>query len=128
MLLAEVSRVRASDALGKYGEDVAVDALTQAGFELVGRNWRCREGEVDVLARDGSTLVVCEVKTRAGVAFGSPLEAVTPSKVVRLRRLGLRWLDENKPPWVRAVRVDVVGVLYPPGGAPTIEHVRGVEP
>ena len=119
--------MRASDAFGKYGENVAVDALRHAGFELVDRNWRCREGEVDVLARDGSTLVVCEVKTRAGVAYGSPLEAVTPAKVKRLRRLGLRWLDEHQPSWVRNVRVDVVGVLCPPGGVPTIEHVRGVE-
>ncbi|MFL6240898.1 MAG: YraN family protein [Actinomycetes bacterium] len=120
--------MRASDALGRYGEDVAATELTKAGFTVVARNWRCREGEIDVLARDGSTLVVCEVKTRAGLAFGTPLEAVTPVKLARLRRLALRWLDECKPTWVRSIRVDVVGVVYPPGGVPTVEHVRGVVP
>jgi putative endonuclease len=120
--------VRASDALGRYGEDIAVDALTTAGCTVVARNWRCREGEIDVLARDGATLVVCEVKTRAGIAFGTPLEAVTPQKLARLRRLAVRWLDDTKPSWVRGVRVDVIGVVYPPGGVPTVEHVRGVVP
>jgi putative endonuclease len=120
--------VRASDALGKYGEDVAIDQLTGAGFTILDRNWRCRMGEIDVLARDGSTLVVCEVKTRAGIAFGTPLEAVTPQKLGRLRMLAVRWLDATKPQWVRAVRVDVIGVLYPPGGVPTVEHIRGVVP
>jgi putative endonuclease len=120
--------VRASDALGKYGEDLAVEQLTAAGCEIVARNWRCREGEIDVLARDGSALVVCEVKTRAGVGFGTPLESVTPVKLARLRRLAVRWLVENKPHWVHDIRVDVIGVLYPPGGVPTVEHLRGVVP
>jgi putative endonuclease len=120
--------VRASDALGKYGEDLAVEQLTAAGCEIVARNWRCREGEIDVLARDGSALVVCEVKTRAGIGFGTPLESVTPVKLARLRRLAVRWLAENKPHWVRDIRVDVIGVLYPPGGVATVEHLRGVVP
>ncbi len=120
--------MRASDALGKYGEQLAVDELTKAGLAIVARNWRCRDGEIDVLARDGTTLVVCEVKTRAGVAFGTPLEAVTPLKLMRLRRLALRWLADAQPSWVNEIRVDVVGVVYPPGGVPTVEHVRGVVP
>ena len=120
--------MRASDALGRYGEDLAVQTLIDGGHEIVERNWRCREGELDVLARTGSTLVVCEVKTRAGVAFGSPLEAVTPLKLARLRRLAVRWLDDNKPQWVRAIRVDVIGVIYPPGTAPIVEHVKDVVP
>jgi putative endonuclease len=123
-----VGLVRASDALGRYGEDVAVAHLESLGLEVVQRNWRCREGEIDIVARDGSTLVVCEVKTRAGVGFGSPLEAVTPVKLERLRRLAVRWLADVQPPGVRAVRVDVVGIVYPPGGEPVIEHVRDVVP
>jgi putative endonuclease len=120
--------VRASDALGKYGEDLAVQTLIDVGLDILGRNWRCRDGEIDVLARDGSTLVVCEVKTRAGLAFGGPLEAVTPIKLARLRRLALRWLEEERPPWVRKIRVDVIGVLYPPGAVPTVEHIQDVVP
>jgi putative endonuclease len=123
-----VVRVRASDVLGRYGEDIAVGHLVDVGYEIVARNWRCREGEIDVLARDGATLVVCEVKTRTGVGFGSPLEAVTPVKLRRLRGLAVRWLAEHKLPWVRGVRVDVLGVLYPPGGTPTIDHIRNVQP
>jgi putative endonuclease len=123
-----VLRVRASDALGKYGEDLAVHTLIDAGLDIVARNWRCRDGEIDIVARAGSTLVVCEVKTRAGLAFGSPLEAVTPMKLTRLRRLALRWLEAERSQWVRKIRVDVVGVLYPPGGPPTVEHVTDVVP
>ena len=63
-LVAEVVGVRASDALGKYGEDLAVQRLQESGFEVLDRNWRCRDGEIDIVARDGSALVVCEVKTR----------------------------------------------------------------
>jgi putative endonuclease len=123
-----VTGVRASDALGKYGEDMAVEALTRDGFEIIARNWRCRQGEIDVVARDGDTLVVCEVKTRAGVAYGTPLESVTPVKLTRLRQLGVRWLQEHHPRWARTVRVDVVGVLCPPGAVPTVEHLKGVVP
>lgn len=120
--------MRASDALGRYGEDLAVQTLVDGGLDIVERNWRCREGEIDVLARDGSTLVVCEVKTRAGLAFGTPLEAVTPVKLARLRRLAVRWLDDNKPRWVGTIRIDVIGVVYPPGSPPMVEHVRDVVP
>ena len=67
------------------------------GLQVVERNWRCRSGEIDVVARDGSTLVICEVKTRAGLNFGSPIEAVTTVKLARLRRLALRWLEDNRP-------------------------------
>ena len=66
-------------ALGSYGERVAVRALTDAGFSVLDRNWRCRDGELDVVARDGDALVFCEVKTRTGTGFGHPAEAVTPA-------------------------------------------------
>ncbi len=75
-------------ALGKYGEDLAARRLVDAGFSLLDRNWRCRDGEIDIVARDGDVLVVCEVKTRRDVGFGTPLEAVTPAKAGRKRREG----------------------------------------
>ena len=118
--------VRASDALGKYGENIAAAHLESAGLEIVQRNWRCREGEIDIVARDGTTVVVCEVKTRAGIGFGSPLEAVTRPKLRRLRQLAAVWMNDNTPAWARAVRIDVVGIVYPPGGHPVIDHVRDV--
>lgn len=117
---------RASDELGRYGEDLAVAHLENAGFEVLQRNWRCRDGEIDIVARAGSTVVVCEVKTRAGLGFGSPLEAVTRPKLRRLRHLAVQWLHDNTPPWAKGIRIDVIGIVYPPGGDPVIDHVRDV--
>jgi putative endonuclease len=112
-------------AVGRYGEDVAARHLTEAGMQVLARNWRCDLGEVDVVARDGDTLVICEVKTRCGLDYGTPLEAVTVRKMARLRRLAARWLAESgqHPP---EVRIDVVSVLLRGRGAAVVEHVRGV--
>ena len=112
-------------AVGDYGEQVAERHLVAAGMVLLDRNWRCDLGEIDLVARDGDTLVVCEVKTRRGLDYGSPLEAVTARKASRLRRLAMRWVAEHgiRP---REVRIDVVGVLRRPQGAALIEHLRGV--
>ena len=115
----------AKDGLGRYGEDVAARHLTEAGLAILERNWRCPAGEIDIVARDGDVLVVCEVKTRSSAAFGSPLEAVTERKAARLRRLAARWLADHavRP---EEVRIDLVGVLAPRVGQPRIDHVRGV--
>jgi len=112
-------------ALGAYGEGLAARHLTGLGMILLDRNWRCDQGEIDLVLRDGPTLVVCEVKTRSSTAYGSPLEAVTGRKADRMRRLAARWLAAHT---VRPdeVRLDLVGVLVPSRGAPVVEHVRGV--
>jgi putative endonuclease len=117
--------VRAKDALGRYGEELAARHLVEDGFVLLERNWRCDEGELDILARDGDVLVVCEVKTRSSLTHGSPFEAVTQRKLHRLERLGMRWMRERgvRP---RSMRVDVVSVLRPSSGRSVIEHVRGL--
>lgn len=116
-------------AVGRYGEDVAVRHLTESGMQVLARNWRCDLGEIDVVARDGSTVVVCEVKTRRGLDYGTPLEAVTARKMVRLRRLAARWVAESAAEsGVHApeVRIDVVSVLLRRHGAALVEHLRGV--
>ena len=115
--------MRAKDAVGHYGEDVAARHLTEAGLQIVARNWRCGEGEIDIVARDGDTLVICEVKTRSATGFGLPAEAVTRRKADRLRRLAYLWLLEN-PAGGAEVRFDVVSVLRQPVGAATVEHLR----
>jgi putative endonuclease len=117
--------VAAKDALGRYGEDVAARHLVEQGYQVLCRNWRCELGEIDIVARDGSCLVVCEVKTRRSNACGHPAESVTASKVARLRRLAARWLAESglHPP---AIRIDVVSVLRPPAGRAVVEHLRAV--
>lgn len=113
------------DRFGKHGEDVAVGHLEGTGMIVLARNWRCAQGELDIIARDGSTLVFCEVKTRSSLAFGSPLEAIVPAKARRIRRLAAAWLREADRSWPE-LRFDVVSVLHPRGCQPTVEHLRGV--
>ena len=92
---------------------------------LVDRNWRCEAGEIDLVLREGDVLVFCEVKTRRGVAFGHPLEAVGRDKAERLGLLAGRWMHEHgvQPP---GMRIDLVGVLVRERGAAEVTHVRGV--
>ena len=116
---------RTWQALGRYGEDVAADYLASVGMSVLARNWRCRSGEIDLVALDGDCLVVCEVKTRRSVAAGSPLEAVTPEKVARLRRLTGAWLAEQDRRFAD-VRIDVVAVERPPRGDVVVRHLRAV--
>jgi putative endonuclease len=78
--------------VGDAGEDAVARWYERAGFRIVARNWRVREGELDVIARRGDVLVFCEVKTRRGDAFGQPFEAVTARKQARIRGLAMRWL------------------------------------
>lgn len=112
------------DALGRYGEDLAAQYLERSGLVVIERNWRCDLGELDIIARDGPDLVVCEVKTRRSALFGTPLEAVSPRKIRRMRRLVIRWLDERSL-HVPVIRFDVIGIVQPHVGVPVIEHVRG---
>jgi putative endonuclease len=117
--------VRAKDGLGAYGEQVAAAHLVAQGMTVLDRNWRCPQGEIDIVARDGDVLVVCEVKTRSSTALGHPLEAVTARKAERLRRLAAAWIRERRV-HPAEVRIDLVGVLRPARGAAGVEHVRGV--
>jgi putative endonuclease len=108
--------------LGSHGERIAASYLTGRGFQVLDRNWRCREGELDIVARHGDALVFCEVKTRRGVGYGHPVEAVTPAKQRRLRVLAHRWLsahDEHAP----ELRFDVVGVLVRPSRPALVTHL-----
>lgn len=114
--------------LGQRGEDVAAEHLATRGLVVLDRNWRCREGELDLVAADGDRLVVAEVKTRSGTGFGVPAEAVTPPKAARIRRLAQRWLAERHAagaPGFEEVRFDVVAVLLAPGAAARVEHYEG---
>lgn len=118
-------------ALGRYGEDVAVRRLREAGMTVLERNWRCRAGEIDIVAAEGAAVVVVEVKTRSTGSYQHPMSAVTPRKAARLRRLAEQWLSDRWLPHHRVlppggVRIDLVGILLPRRGAPVIEHARGV--
>jgi putative endonuclease len=100
-------------ALGARGEDVAAEWYVRQGYEVVARNWRCRDGELDLVVRMGRTYVFCEVKTRTTDRFGAPVEAVTRNKQVRIRRLAARWLQEGANGPAKDIRFDVVSVLGP---------------
>ncbi|MGP2438499.1 YraN family protein [Streptomyces sp. JW3] len=119
--------MNARSAMGRYGETLAARRLAEAGMEVVERNWRCgRTGEIDIVARDGDVLVVCEVKTRRAGSFEHPMAAVTPEKSQRLRDLAQRWIQSHGGAPPGGVRIDLVGVLLPRRGAPVVEHARGV--
>ena len=112
-------------AMGRYGEDVAERHLSEQGLVVLERNWRCAEGGIDLVLRDGATLVICEVKTRADDAFGTPHQAVTPAKLERLQRLAMRWVQERGV-HPAEIRIDLVAVHRPRRGAAGVEHVRGL--
>ena len=112
-------------ALGEYGERLAARHLVEQGMVVLDRNWRCDEGEIDLVLRDGDVLVICEVKTRTSLACGSPHEAVTTEKIERLKRLAARWAEAHdvRPP---ETRIDLVAVHRPRRGPSVVEHVAGL--
>ncbi|MBA0045123.1 YraN family protein [Mycobacterium sp. NPDC050853] len=110
--------------IGTRGEDLAVQHLASDGYGILVRNWRCRYGEIDIIAVDGEAVVFVEVKTRTGSAFGTPAEAVTAVKLRRLRRLAGLWLAAQRGSWA-AIRIDVIEVRLR-GYVPEITHIHGV--
>jgi putative endonuclease len=106
------SRRSTTDArrdLGTRGEDAVADWYEERGYVVASRNWRVREGELDLVLQRGRTVVFCEVKTRRGDAFGTPFEAVTITKQRRIRTLAVRWLSEHRVR-ARELRFDVAAV------------------
>ncbi|MGW4805381.1 YraN family protein [Kitasatospora sp. NPDC004272] len=143
-----------TNGLGRYGEEVAARRLAERGLRILERNWRCAEGELDIVALDGDVLAICEVKTRSEHGFQQPAEAIDQTKADRLRRLAERWLAERwpvhfsrlvlaaerawggepqpdapgsgpAPPPPGGVRIDLVAVVNPRKGAAAVEHLRG---
>jgi putative endonuclease len=111
--------------LGARGEALAADWYTSRGYTVLGRNWRCREGELDLVVARERCVVFCEVKTRTGTGFGIPAEAVNGGKQRRLRRLATLWLGEQPPSGGFAdVRFDVACVMFRAGAAPTLEVIE----
>ena len=127
----ELSRSRdPRRALGELGERLAAAHLERAGYQVLARNWRCRAGELDIVAADRRALVFCEVKTRvAGGRHGpaGPLDAIGGRKQRRLRMLAREWLcaTARSRPGRDALRFDAIGVTLDPGGALlALEHVE----
>jgi putative endonuclease len=115
--------------LGVRGEDLACAELERQGMQVLERNWRCRHGEIDIVAAEASasglTLVFCEVKCRSGLGFGHPLEAITYTKMRTLRQLAAVWMREHRMQ-ASSIRLDAIGVVLQPGLEPSLTHVRAV--
>ncbi|MGO1412373.1 MULTISPECIES: YraN family protein [unclassified Microbacterium] len=113
------------DDLGRAGEERAADELRRRGFSVVDRNWRCRAGELDIVAVRAGVIAAVEVKTRSGTAFGHPLEAIRSDKLRRLWRLAHLWAREH-PDIARGrrVRVDAMALV---GRDPTKASIDYVE-
>lgn len=122
-------RTESRQQVGRRGEDLACAELERQGLAVLARNWRCRWGEIDIVAADraeaGVTLVFCEVKCRSGLGFGHPLEAITYAKLRTLRRLAAHWMRQHRTT-ARFIRVDAIGVVLVPGQEPLLTHVKGV--
>ncbi len=109
-------------ASGAWGEELALRFLTRRGYTLVERNYRTRYGELDLIVREGSTLVFVEVKLRRGTGFGDPLEAITPHKQATIRSLAEQYLLDREPVF-DSLRFDVVGILVGKD-APRVRHIK----
>lgn len=120
---------RAHTALGRFGEDVAARWLADQGYEIVDRNWRCPDGELDLVGIHQGWWVAVEVKTRRGTGYGHPFEAITPRKLRRVHRLARLWTAAHpEMPRLAGWRVDAVSVLLPAGGGLNVEVLRDVQP
>ena len=108
--------------LGFAGEEIAEDHLRQLGYRIVARDVATRLGQLDLIARDGASLVLVEVKTRAGTQFGLPQEAVGPQKVRKLRQLAAAYLIRHPHPG--PVRFDVIGLTIEHGRLTRLDHVK----
>ena len=117
----------AKDELGRRGERIAAAHLTRRGLVVLDRNWRCPLGEIDLVLcdRESGETVFAEVKTRSSTAFGHPLEAITPVKLARLRRLAGEWCAAHDGASTR-IRIDAVAVIAPRDGVPVVEHLERV--
>ncbi|MQA93743.1 MAG: YraN family protein [Streptosporangiales bacterium] len=120
--------MRAKDMLGRFGEETAVRYLRSLGMVVLERNWRCRHGEIDVVARSGPTLVFCEVKTRRGTRYGGLTEVLTPAKLRRLQALVGVWLAEHPTERAARVRIDLVALAVRGETVTELRHLRGVSP
>lgn len=112
--------------LGENGEQFVADYLTKIGYQIMSRNWRVREGELDIVARDQNGLIIfVEVKTRTSIAFGDPLESIDRKKLFRIQKLALAWLATNFR-LGNPYRIDSAGVIISRSGEITLDYRKGI--
>ena len=116
------------DVLGRAGEDRAARYFEAQGFTVLARNWRCRDGEIDLVVADRSAVVVVEVKTRRDEGFGHPFEAIDARKRGRLWRLSIAWASAHRElVQGRRLRIDAVGLIGADPRTARLEHLVDVE-
>ncbi len=110
-------------SVGERGEAIAEAYLHGAGFTILEKNYRSKTGEIDIVARDGDSLVFVEVKARRNLLYGPPQLAVTPFKQRQISRTALTWMAHRKK--LNAIaRFDVIAILLLDHEVPQIEHIR----
>lgn len=110
--------------IGTFGEQIAIQTLKDAGYKVIAQNYRTREGEIDIIALDGDTLVFVEVKTRSNAFFGHPLEAVSPFKVKKIKRVAISFLQRYGFKDIENIRFDVLGIILSKEGV-KVELIKG---
>ncbi|MFM1650751.1 YraN family protein [Brevibacillus sp. B_LB10_24] len=116
-----MSRWRAR--LGKKGEQLAVEHLQTKGYSILGQNVRFASGEIDIVAVDGNTLVIVEVRTRSSDRYGTPAESITWQKQGKLRELALLYLKQQQRR--QRIRFDIVCILYKDSATFELKHIIG---
>jgi putative endonuclease len=114
---------------GQQGEAIGQAYLKRKGYGIIATNWRCSEGEIDIVARDGSVLVFAEVRTRRSRVHGLAEESVTPAKQQRLVMLAqtyLQQLHEQQTPWAGPWRIDVLALQLDATGNARVQHLQNV--
>lgn len=112
--------------LGETGEQYVANYLTTNGNQILSRNWRIREGELDIVAIDQDGLIIfVEVKTRTSIAFGDPLESIDRKKLFRIQKLALAWLATNFK-LGNSYRIDSAGVIISRAGEITLDYRKGI--
>jgi len=119
-----MGRVDRRRQLGQLGEQVASRYLIAQGYRLLDRNWRCRLGEIDLVAAHADQIIFVEVRTRSGMRFGSGAESVDGHKQLRLRRLALAYLREKRLPPDAKLRFDVVSIRLLGDGRYEVDHIK----
>lgn len=115
------------DVLGRAGEERAARYLEAQGYRVLDRNWRTREGELDLVVASARDLVVVEVKTRRGEAFGHPFEAIDERKRRRLWRLSMAWIAAHAGEVQgRRLRIDAIGIVGPDPAMGALEHLQDI--
>jgi len=117
------SKGQENASFGARGEELATTFLLKSGLKIIEQNFRCKGGEIDIVAKDGSTLVFVEVKTRKTLTYGVPQLAVTPFKQRQISKAALTWLARNRKTDSPA-RFDVIAILMTGDCSHTIEHIK----